>query len=132
VHVPRRFGSNKVPVGPRDPDNIYRRPEVEEYNRPLHINEDIIHTDAQAPQPGLSEFTFENRVMVKAIATAVFSIGSLWAISELMYSGKEQKVINPVYPYNGLRLEMGGVGGSKELYAGKKAEQEQLKAGKYY
>ena len=55
----RTFATVGVPVLPesqREPDNIYRRPQVRPPTSPLAENNDLTWNDAQAPEPTIDDF----------------------------------------------------------------------------
>jgi len=114
----RFFGSQDVPVLPesiREPDNIYRRPQVLPFSSPLSIDSELIWNDPQSPEPTFDMFEDgpPATTALRHLIYAFMMLGGVFGIISLWRWEPHSPVIEQVWPYNNLRLELGGLNGAK-------------------
>jgi len=116
---PRRFfATEDVPVLPesiREPDNIYRRPQRLPYSAPLSIDSELMWDDAQAPEPTFDMFE-DGPPASEALRHLIYAfmmLGGVFGIIAYWRWEPHVPVIDQIWPYNNLRLELGGLNGAK-------------------
>jgi len=104
-----------LPESVREPDNVYRRPQVLPFSAPLSIDSELIWDDAQAPEPTLDTFE-DGPPPTEALRHLIYAfalLGGVYALIAYWRWEPHSPVINQVWPYENLRLELGGINGAK-------------------
>ena len=109
VRCSRGLSSYPIPMPPRDPDNVYRRPGVQPPRAPLSEDDDLTWSDPTAPESAVDRY---NHIMHRS--TALLSlIAALTVVCggglSLAYLLQREDPTEPMdFPFDGLREEISG------------------------
>jgi len=107
----RLFSSIRTPIGPRSPDNIYRRPDVDEVKEVLDESDELIWSDAQAPEPALDEYSHvinPYHALGYLILALTTTVGGGYLLAAKFSNPDNNPVIPQIFPYQNLQTERGG------------------------
>lgn len=114
-HQCRGFSKHAIPIGPRDPDNLYRRPETPIPTSPLSEDDELIWDDAQAPEPALDahEDIDENQALKQLVMMITGVLGVGVTLFYFIDPKSRKPTVNQTFPFDGLKKELGGPNADK-------------------
>lgn len=110
VSQTRSFGSIPVPVGPRAPDNVYRRPNVPMPSAPLREDDELTWFDGQAPEPAFDRHTHIKRsdALKQCLLMLTIVLGGVTLVVSIVDPPGKRGVAPQEFPFDGLHQELGG------------------------